>query len=88
MSLLIGSVVILLALWIVANDPTMLMFRRRMRLEMNLRVPSKDIEREDLIAIFPQAPDEMPGRHGRRQSGGRMKSPFRSKPSFQKRKAR
>jgi hypothetical protein len=89
--LLIGTPLILVSLWVVANDPTVQTWRRRMRLEAALRKPSEGTPLEeviDAVAVFPQAEEENVQHRNRRRAGGRMKSSFRRKPSYQKRKAR
>jgi hypothetical protein len=91
MPLLIGTPLILVSLWIVANDPTLQTWSRRRKLEAQLRAPSREAQSEDvkdLIAVFPEMPSDLLQRHNRRRVGGRIKSSFRRKPSYQKRKTR
>jgi hypothetical protein len=91
MPFLIGAPLILVSLWIVANDPTVQTWRRRQRLAAKLRAPSVEVQMEDVkdvIAVFPDMHSDTPQRHNRRRAGGRMKSSFRRKPSYQKRKTR
>jgi hypothetical protein len=88
MPLLIGTPLIFVSLWIIANDPTVRTWRRRMRLEAGLRRPAEEMPLEEVIAILPEEHSGNSQRHNRRRAGGRIKSSFNGKPSYNKRQKR
>ena len=50
---LIGVPALLLALWILAQDPTIQTYRRRMRLSREMRGPSNEKLPEEPVAVQP-----------------------------------
>jgi hypothetical protein len=85
---MIGVPLIIVSLWLLANDPTVLTWRHRMRLASNGNAPLEYAPIEDIVAIFPHGETEVSQHHNRRRAEGRIKSSFRRKRSFQKQKTR
>lgn len=67
LELLIGGLAILFSVWILAQDPTIQTYRRRVRLDSALKPPSENKFPDDLVAVLPSDHAKIAQRSKRRR---------------------